>query len=331
MVLIITNKQDAHPTPVIQYLSSLGVPCFRLNTEALLTDYEINSWIGEGGVEFWIKNTITGQELRSSEITAVWERRPMKPELLIRHRNKSYNNYNSGEALEFLSWLLHFISYSCPRIIGHHLYDRSAATKLLELSIAHKFGKSRGVRIPGTCFSNRKEDIVDFSKTYEYVALKSIGDESIIDGEEQYVFYSKKVPSESLSKVPKKTFRQTINYVQEYVPKKYELRVTSVVDKHLACKIDSQSMPEGKGKEDWRQGYDYGLKHEVFELPKNIQDFCTEYLKEMHLNFGCFDFIVTPDDEYVFLECNSNGQWLWVELATGLPISKAIAEYLMNK
>lgn len=40
MILLITNKEDAHPTPVIERLSARGVPLFRLNTEALLTDYE---------------------------------------------------------------------------------------------------------------------------------------------------------------------------------------------------------------------------------------------------------------------------------------------------
>ena len=29
--------------------------------------------------------------------------------------------------------------------------------------------------------------------------------------------------------------------------------------------------------------------------------------------FGSFDFIVTPDDEYVFLEVNEQGQFLWIE------------------
>jgi len=31
---------------------------------------------------------------------------------------------------------------------------------------------------------------------------------------------------------------------------------------------------------------------------------------------------------YYFLECNPNGQWLWIEEDIGLPISKAIADYL---
>jgi hypothetical protein len=32
----------------------------------------------------------------------------------------------------------------------------------------------------------------------------------------------------------------------------------------------------------------------------------------------------------VFLECNPNGQWLWIEDATGLEISKAIAAALIK-
>ena len=43
---------------------------------------------------------------------------------------------------------------------------------------------------------------------------------------------------------------------------------------------------------------------------------------------GAFDFIVTPSGEYVFLECNPNGQWLWIEMETELKISEAIADAL---
>ncbi|MBR2052504.1 MAG: hypothetical protein IJ961_08530, partial [Bacteroidales bacterium] len=82
------------------------------------------------------------------------------------------------------------------------------------------------------------------------------------------------------------------------------------------------------GKIDWRQGYDYDLRHEIVDIPDSIKDFCLAFLKKMKLNFGCFDFIVTPDDEYVFLECNPNGQWLWIELVTGYDISEMVARNL---
>jgi len=45
------------------------------------------------------------------------------------------------------------------------------------------------------------------------------------------------------------------------------------------------------------------------------------------MEFGCFDFIVN-NDEWYFLEMNSNGQWAWLEFETGSPISQEIVEYL---
>ncbi|MEU9831686.1 hypothetical protein AB0D67_09090 [Streptosporangium sp. NPDC048047] len=36
------------------------------------------------------------------------------------------------------------------------------------------------------------------------------------------------------------------------------------------------------------------------------------------------------DDIPVFLECNPNGQWGWLEDATGLPIAAALAGLLLE-
>ena len=46
------------------------------------------------------------------------------------------------------------------------------------------------------------------------------------------------------------------------------------------------------------------------------------------LKFGAFDFIVTPNNEWVFLELNPNGQWLWLEKALNINISKEIINFL---
>ncbi len=42
MILVFTNKEDAHPNPVFDLLKERGVPFFRFNTEDLLTDYSIS-------------------------------------------------------------------------------------------------------------------------------------------------------------------------------------------------------------------------------------------------------------------------------------------------
>src|SRR6185295_14798986 len=47
--------------------------------------------------------------------------------------------------------------------------------------------------------------------------------------------------------------------------------------------------------------------------------------------FGCFDFIVTPQDEYIFLEVNEMGQFLWVEeINPAIMLLEPFAEFLVS-
>lgn len=327
MILIITNKEDVHPTPVIDILTGRGVPFFRLNTETLLTDYEFCWWNDEWGMDFWIRCTRNGLETRGSEITAVWERRPEKPEELPVNNTPEVDKHNRTEALGFLVFLRYYIK-DIPSI-GSIEHERAAESKMLQLKVARECGFS----VPDTCFSNRKEDVVRFAERHEQLILKSIENPYIWDeaNDREYVFYAQRVEAARVADFPEEAFTQTVSFVQNYVPKAFELRVTVVGDQVFACKIDSQALPDDKGAVDWRQGYDYGLKQEAYTLPEEYGKRCVAYLRKLGLNFGCFDFIVTPEGEYVFLECNPNGQWLWVELATGLPIAAAIADFLANQ
>ena len=324
MVFIFTNKNDIHPTNVIKHLASWGVPVFRLNTECLLTDYQFKWWCDENGCDFYIRNIKNNLEVYGHEITAVWERRAMLPKHLpITHRERSINKYNREEAHGFLSFLRYYMRdiYS----IGSIVEDRPAESKMLQLAVA----KSIGARVPDTCYANYKSAFDDLCSRHEELSLKSINNDSIfVDGEKEYVFYSQKCKSTDLMKQAPEAFSQTACYLQNYIDKKYELRITVCCNDIVACKIDSQIQGETTGKIDWRQGYDYNLRQEIVEIPDSVKELCLSYLKKMKLNFGCFDFIVTPDDEYIFLECNPNGQWLWIELETGFDISEIVARNL---
>lgn len=324
MVLIFTNKQDSHPTNVIKHLVGWGVPVFRLNTECLLTDYEFRWWCSDTQpADFYIRNVKNGLEVYGHEITAIWDRRPQIPqELPIVHHERSINKYNREEAHAFLSFIRYYLRDVFS--IGSIVEDRPGSSKMLQLSVAQQMGMS----IPDTCFGNNKEAFKALSERHSALSLKPIGDANVYNAEEEYVFFSQKASAEAVIQQPNDAFRQTVCFLQNYVEKKYELRVTVCCDDVVACKIDSQAQTDETGKIDWRQGYEHDLKHEIVVLPEHINTFCKEFLKRMHLNFGCFDFIVTPEDKYVFLECNPNGQWLWIELITGFDISQIIARNL---
>lgn len=325
MILVFTNKDDVHPTPVIEKLCRIDVPVFRLNSEALLTDYHFCWWCRENGCGFIITNIHSGITLESKDLTAVWDRRPEYPKELYLESTEEINQFNINEAKGFLRFFRGYIS-RVPSI-GSIAHDGMAESKMLQYAIAHKVG----LKTPSTCFSNRKEDIVKFASKYEDVALKPIGDDNITyqDGSER-VFFTQKVHSSLLSDIEVEAFSQTANFIQEYLPKDFELRVTVVYDRVFSCRIDSQLQDDNSGKIDWRQGYDKGLRHSIHNLPNNIAKKCIAFLEEMRLNYGAFDFIVTPSGDYIFLECNPNGQWLWIEMETGLKISDAIADTLQH-
>jgi glutathione synthase/RimK-type ligase-like ATP-grasp enzyme len=117
---------------------------------------------------------------------------------------------------------------------------------------------------------------------------------------------------------------------QDYVEKAFELRVTIVGDCMYACKIDSQSSTSEETRTDWRH-YDLSATpHECFELPSVVRRLLVDLMGALSLRFGCVDLVVTPKNEYVFLEVNSSGQWGWIECITGMPITQALARLLVD-
>lgn len=327
MIFIITNKEDAHPTPVIERLSARGVPVFRLNTEALLTDYEFAWWANADGCGFHIRCISNGLEVHGSEITALWDRRPEQPEKLPFESTPEINKHNREEALGFLVFLRYYLS-DIPSI-GSIVNDRPAASKMKQ----YRMALDVGFKIPDTCFSNCKSEIAKLAERHHQLVLKPIDSNDVWiekDGVD-YVFYAQKVTAETLLNAPEEAYSQTVSFVQNYIEKAYELRITVVGNQVFACKINSQAQTDDTGKIDWRQGYDHGLEHEIFDLPETISAQCLEFTRRMGLCFGCFDFIVMPSGEYVFLECNPNGQWLWIELGTGMKISDAITDFLAKQ
>ena len=79
----------------------------------------------------------------------------------------------------------------------------------------------------------------------------------------------------------------------------------------VAAKLNSQKHPDGIV--DWRAIRSSKMLVEPYELPESIQQSIRLFMQRLGIVFGSFDFIVTPDNEYIFLEVNEQGQFLWLE------------------
>ena len=71
------------------------------------------------------------------------------------------------------------------------------------------------------------------------------------------------------------------------------------------------------------------MRYHVYSLPAAIEKQCIQITQSLNLVYGAIDMIVTPDDEYVFLEINPGGQWEWLAVETDLPFAETMADVLI--
>ncbi|MFI1962788.1 ATP-grasp ribosomal peptide maturase [Streptomyces pathocidini] len=117
---------------------------------------------------------------------------------------------------------------------------------------------------------------------------------------------------------------QSAHLFQAQVPKVADVRAVVVGEQVFSARITAPP-----GVVDWRAEYQ-SLTYEPVACPEEIHGALLRFLADFGLNFGAFDFAVTTDGGWWFLECNPNGQWAWLEDAVGLPITTAIADLLEN-
>ncbi len=101
MILIISNKGDIHCNPVVKILTKKKYPFFRLNTEELTNDYQISFFYKKNKEFLILKNLKNGKILDSSQVTAIWDRRPLSQEIKL-PRNKNIRKVISDETTMFL-------------------------------------------------------------------------------------------------------------------------------------------------------------------------------------------------------------------------------------
>jgi hypothetical protein len=273
---------------------------------------------------------INGKTLSSNEVISVWERRPNSP-VLPEINNEKIKLVVEDEANELTKWIRHFF-INC-RMIGSSVWDRPNESKLRQMDLASRvINELRSeIKLPHTLLTNSKKDLEQFSNNKKEIVLKPISaDGLMLDDKLEIPFTSRKVNSKNINVITQDDLELCPSFMQEYVEKNYELRITVIGEKILCCKIDSQKLPKGNGREDWREGYEHGLSEveEWIDCPDEIQEFIILYMQKMNLNFGCFDFIYAKNNSFYFLECNPNGQWMWLEEDLGIPISESIANFL---
>ena len=317
MILIITNKCDSHADAVIRVLRESQKGVFRLNTEDLLSKYSVGLHINERGEWRGVVEDELGRVLHLEELRSGWIRKPS-----YKLTGQELSNVAADYVLSELKSLMD-VFYSLPNIVwvNDPFCANRARVKFQQLVLA----KQLGVKTPRTIITSNPKAARHFVIACGGdVLIKSIYTSNVtIDGMNRGIL-SKRI---SISEFEE--FSDTIHLcptlIQEYCEKQFELRVTIIGASIFAVKLESQKNIETKV--DWRSNT-YLNPHDTFELPEDIRQFCLSFMREQRLIYGAMDFIVTPGNDYVFLENNPFGNYQWLEEATNIDLTGELARLL---
>lgn len=325
-ILLLTHKEDDTADLVMKKILEKGGNCIRFNTEDYPEKIKLTMYLKKhfSKVKGCIKFGNTTLDLE--EIKTVWYRRPHKPviDTITDLVSKKWAEEESDYALKCLWTLLEDRFWvnpllSCEKIQFNKWYQMIVANKI-------------GLQTPFSVLSNCHKDIIKLCKNIDGdMAVKVVKNVAVRYDKKTLLLHTKRVSFEEIEKAETGSFELSPVFLQKYIEKKLELRITIIGNKVFPCEIHSQI--NKKTMDDWRKHIflEKELPHLPCELPKNVEEKCILLIRELGLRFGAIDMILTPKNEYVFLEVNPNGQWGWIEELTKMPISSALAEFLITR
>ena len=312
MILIISHEKDGHYQAVRKELEGENYPYRLLDLSCFPSAAQLTmSFLPNAYNDTVLHHS--GNELHLSEVGAVWWRRPQQFTLHADLKGSVEANFTHGEchcAVHGM-WLLPHAGW-----INHPVNDEVASRKVYQLKVATE----AGLIIPKTCVTSNPDHARAF--------IESLGIGEVIyksfSASEQAWRETRLLKEEELDKLINVQYAPVI--FQECIHADLDLRITVIGDQIFPAAIYSQDTAY---KVDYRMNY-HVAKIVHHPLPDNINKQLLQLMRSLGLVYGAIDMRKRHNGEYVFLEVNPAGQWLFMENPTGMPITKTLAHQLME-
>jgi hypothetical protein len=181
-----------------------------------------------------------------------------------------------------------------------------------------------GLSVPRTVVTNVPADAGEHRAFLgAQTVYKTLASAVVSDGPQPSIIYTTDVSSADMAD---RRVALTAHQFQARIPKVRDVRATVVGKQVFAATIVSAGEAAGELL-DWRSDY-AALRYEPVSLPPNVEAPLLATTERLGLSFAAADFVVTAAAEHYFADLNPNGQWGWIQEATGLPIAAAIAAEL---
>lgn len=317
-ILILTQPNDLHAETVAAALARRGASAVLWHTSNFPTRAResVRFEAGRRSIQIVGPETL----LEDDDFDVVWHRRPALHVVDPTAIDPADLEFVEMGCTTFRRGLLDTLARDAFWV-NDYVSALRAESKIRQLTAAIEVG----LDTPATLCSNDPEQIRDFLHRHGgEVVFKPLHPGTWKNGDAVYGNYASVVRAEDL--VADELLQAVPGIFQERIAKAFELRLTMIGEHAVTARLNSQRTAHGKL--DWRKSYDE-LVMEPFAAPPALVGLCRELLRRLGLVFGCFDFVVTPDGRFVFLEVNQMGQFLFVERYAGVPILDAFASMLI--
>ncbi|AVH61436.1 hypothetical protein C4B68_26215 [Streptomyces dengpaensis] len=291
---------------VVAKLHEAGAPVMRLDPADLPGKAVLSADYAHG--DFNGHLSVNGHVLSMGGLRSVWMRRPGEPAANAAHPSP----WLTAETRQALYGMLHSAS---TRWMNHPRNADQARLKPWQLRVAHL----SGFAVPPTVFTTAPRLAQQFAQEHRDVVVKSA---------------SGPPPGDPALALPTTLIGPDADFsavaagpvlLQRYIPKRADIRLTCVGTRLFAARKTAEP-----GQVDGRYG-DTGHAWEAVSVPERISKSVHDYVALAGLAYAAFDFAEDEDGIWWFLECNQGGQFGFVELETGQPISEALALWLSQR
>lgn len=264
----------------------------------------------------WVGHLLTPQRrIELADLRSVWYRSPtafrFSPELSTAERHHAFTEAKFGvggvvASLEVL-W------------VNHPSRMADACYKPMQLATAARCG----LAVPSTLVSNDAAVVRHFVKQGgRDVVTKMFGANHIVEDGTRKITYTRLMTGDDLDDL--RGIEQTAHQFQQWVPKRHDVRLIAIGEHRFGFAIHTDS---SAARVDFRADYE-SHRYEQIDIPSDVAEGVAALMRSLGLVYGALDFVVTPDDDWVFLEINPGGQYGWLEPPTGAPLTETLADLL---
>lgn len=207
---------------------------------------------------------------------------------------------------------------NCGRVFCLGRQPHLAANKIVQLVLA----RDLGLLIPETCVTNLPTVANEFYDRHAGAIVYKCLSTPVVEYEDgrKSMIHTSAVTHADFTAV-----ENCASLFQKNIRKRHELRVAVIGDRVIPIRIDSQGRPEAR--QDWRKAITEPSMYCSTDIPAQVGRGLVQLHERLGIPWGMADLIVSEAGEYLFLETNPDGAWLWLEdVLPELGVTRAIAD-----